>query len=99
MSWDIRLICSKCGNSLKVEGEEAEVNLPYCFGQLFDFPWLDGKKADYTMTILDEAVNCDLGTTRDPRDSLALTKGNVGHYVAILLKWALKHPAGIWEVL
>ena len=74
----------------------AELNVTYNYGELFDFHWLDGKKASDTITKLQDAVT-DLGIDKDP-DYWLPTPGNVGYACNLLLQWAKQYPDIVWAV-
>lgn len=76
--------------------DDAELYVTYNYGELFDFHWLDGKKASDTITKLQDAVT-DLGIDKDP-DYWLPTPGNVGYACNLLLQWAKQYPDIVWAV-
>ncbi|GMV37134.1 MAG: hypothetical protein AMXMBFR61_16420 [Fimbriimonadales bacterium] len=66
------------------------------FAEVYPFYKLAGQTAAATLATLREAVQ-RLGTERDV-DYNEPSEGNVGHVCSLLVEWAERHPAGVWEV-
>lgn len=114
MSWDVTLE-DENGKPLKVkphtEGgtyvmggtDDAELNVTWNYGKYLGFGeentfiYLDGKKASDVIDMLQSAVD-KLGTDKD-KDYWAVTPGNAGHTLNILLTWAKQHPNGIFRIV
>lgn len=62
----------------------------------FSIKLLHGRKAKGTVPWLTKVVRL-LGD-KPYEDYWAPTPGNAGHAAAVLLKWALEHPEGVWDV-
>lgn len=82
---------------------EAWLNITYNYSEFYyeyidsekGIRWLYGKKASDCIERLEYAVQ-KLGT-KQYRDYWAPTKGNAGHALSILLKWAKEYPDGIFS--
>ncbi len=66
------------------------------FADVYPFYKLAGQTGAATLAALREAAQ-RLGTERDV-DYNRPTEGNVGYVCSLLVGWAERHPAGIWEV-
>lgn len=107
MSWDISLN-DKNENAVMVgehfEGgiyaingcNEADLNVTYNYGKYFKFRDLHYKKGKEVIELLETAIK-SLGTKKD-NDYWKPTKGNVGHCLNVLLKWAKQYPKAIFRV-
>lgn len=109
MSYDIELQCHECkrpvivdkftdGGTYAIGGSDiADLNVTYNYYTHFHFKELDGKKAVDVISVMQKAVD-RLGTERS-EDYWEDSKGNAGHAVNILLKWAKDNPNAIFEVI
>jgi len=94
------------GGTYRVGGStEAELNITYNYGRVYGevIPGysslrelLDGKRADEVTPMLEKAV-AELGTEQDP-DYWKPTRGNAGHALSILLRWAQQYPNAVFSV-
>lgn len=75
---------------------EADLNVTYNYGGLFNFRGLDGRTGAETQAELDDAV-ARLGTERD-MNYWAATPGNAGVACALLASWARLYPDAVWHV-
>jgi len=82
----------------------AELNITYNYSLLYHryidkkegLKWLHNKTAKETIHRLSMAVD-ELGTKRD-EDYWAITRGNAGYALSILLEWATKHRLAKWVI-
>ena len=101
MSWNIELQTKngqvvktdrirKEGGTYSIFGtRNAELNVTYNYGKIFDFKEIDGLSAQEAFVVLAKAV-CDLGCLEGPSvDYWKCTKGNVKKALLILLEFAL----------
>jgi hypothetical protein len=85
------------GGTFVVGGStEADLNVTYNYGKLFDFKSLYGKTGEESIPLLEEAVK-KYGTIQN-EDYWEPTEGNVGFACSVLLAWAKQHPRGKWQV-
>lgn len=108
MSYDIELRDKETGKIVEVESHEeggtyalggineADLNVTYNYAKHFNFRGLHEKRAGDMIPEMEKTV-AELGITQD-KDYWNPTKGNVGHAVNILLKWAKQNPDAIFEV-
>ena len=112
MSWDVTLgtpvvkVESHCeGGTYAVGGtDEATLNITWNYSKYYyalidkeqGLRWLAGKRAKHVISRLEFAVDI-LGTVQD-RDYWAVTPGNAGFALSILLSWARQHPRAVFRV-
>lgn len=83
---------------------DADLYITYNYSKFFHkavhkeqgLQFLNGKKAKDVIKILKKAIKM-LGTIRD-KNYWKSTKGNAGHVLSILLKWAEQHPEAMFKV-
>ena len=113
MSYDVSLLVNEIpvpvdrlteGGTFPVTGSiVAELNVTYNYASLYrevfgqdGLRWLNKKTASHSEEALELGVLV-LGDCKHT-DYWAPTKGNAGHALSILLKWAKQNPKATWEV-